>query len=119
MSEIPAAPTGSSPAAKRLWASVVDAFELDEHELALLTQACRTVTLLDALDVVLRREGPMVDDGSRSHPAAVESRLQSIILARVLAALRLPAGAPGDEKPSGRPKRSSGSRGAYGVRAAS
>lgn len=31
---------------------MVDGYELDEHEVVLLTQAARTVTMLDALDAV-------------------------------------------------------------------
>jgi hypothetical protein len=100
-----------------LWSSVVDAYELDEHETVLLRQACRTVTLLDRLDAELRRDGVMLDgpQGVRSHPAAVESRQQSIALARILAALRLPAGADGDQQAGARPQRRVGARGVYGT----
>jgi hypothetical protein len=86
--DIPAAPAGSSAEAKRLKSSVLEQYVLEQHELALLVQATRTITTLDRLDAELRRDGAMLDSpqGSRVHPAAVESRLQSIALARVLAA---------------------------------
>lgn len=94
----PPAPTGAGAAGRRLWSSVVEPFDLDEHELALLRQACRTADLLDKLDAEVRRDGPMVGsgDGRKAHPTAVESRAQRIALARLLAALRLPAGESGE-----------------------
>jgi len=47
----------------------------------------------------------------------VEARQQSITLARLLAALRMPSGEQGDLLP--RPQRRGAPRGAYGVRAVS
>ncbi len=46
----PKAPNGLRAPGRRLWQSVVDDFELEEHELALLVEAVRTVDLLDLLD---------------------------------------------------------------------
>jgi hypothetical protein len=76
-----------------------------------------TITTLDRLDVELRRDGVLLDGprGARSHPAAVESRQQSIALARILAALRLPAGTDGDQQAGTRPQRRVGVRGIYKV----
>jgi hypothetical protein len=51
----PKPPTGTRAAGLRLWSSVVDEYDLDEHELALLTEATRTVDLLTQLDVAVRR----------------------------------------------------------------
>ena len=110
---IPAAPAGSSAAGRRLWSAVMEEYELEQHGLALLVQATRTITTLDKLGAELRRDGVLVD--GRPHPAAVESRLQSIALARVLAALRLPAGADGDQQAGARPQRRVGVRGVYAV----
>lgn len=112
--EIPAAPEDTGPAGARLWNSVVEAFELDEHELALLIEAVRTVDLLDELDDVVKREGAIVESpqGRKANPAAVEARQQRIALARILAALRLPSGDSEDES---RPQRRAGARGVYGI----
>lgn len=110
MSEVPRPPTGTKASGKRLWESVVGEFELEEHELALLREAVRTVDLLDALDVAVRRDGVLGPDG-RAHPAAVEARQQKIALARVLAALRLPSG----DESAARPQRRVGARGVYAV----
>jgi hypothetical protein len=88
-------------------------YELEQHELALLVQACRTVTLLDRLDSEVRRGRRHTgqSQGSRVHPAAVEARQQSIALARIFGALRLPAGADGDHQVGARAQRRVGVRG--------
>ncbi len=51
------APPGTRTPGRRLWTSVVDAYELDEHELTLLREAVRTVDLLEHLDA----NGPLVE----------------------------------------------------------
>ncbi len=113
-------PTGSKAAGRRLWASVVDEYELDEHETALLVEAVRTVDLLADLDAAVRRDGALVasPQGVKAHPAAVEARQQRIALARILASLRLPSGDEGDRKAGARPPRRVGVRGTYGIRGA-
>lgn len=97
---------------------MVEPYELDEHERALLVEAVRTVDLLADLDAAVRRDGALVDSpqGTKAHPAAPEARQQRIALARLLASLRLPAGDVGDEAPGRRPQRRVGVRGVYGIR---
>jgi hypothetical protein len=114
----PKPPQGTKAPGRRLWASVVDDFELEEHELALLVEAVRTVDLLDLLDARVRAEGALVTTphGDKAHPAAVEARQQRIALARLLAALRLPSGDEGDHQGNARPQRRVGARGVYGIR---
>jgi hypothetical protein len=108
-------PTNLRAAGKRLWASVADEWDLDEHEAAILLEAARTVDLLTQLDAAVRRDGPLVstDQGPKVHPAAVEARQQRITLARLIAALRLP-----NEETGARPQRRGGARGSYGIRGA-
>ena len=108
--DTPNPPAGVRAPGRRLWAAVVDLYELEEFELALLREAVRTVDLLDELDRRVRDDGPIVatPQGDRAHPAAVEARQQRIALARLLASLRLPAG---DE--AGRPQRRGAVRGTY------
>ena len=105
-------------AGRRLWSSVTDAYDLDEHERAVLVEACRTADALTALDAVVRAEGPLLDgpQGVRAHPALVEARQQRVVLARLLAALRLPAGGEGDARPNARPPRRAAVKGVYGIR---
>lgn len=107
----PPAPRGSSTAGKRLWAAVLADYELAEHELTLLVQAVRTVDLLERLHAVII-EAPVLD-GDRPHPAIVEARQQRIVLARLVAALRVPMG---DDEDEGRPQRRVGVRGVYQLR---
>jgi hypothetical protein len=65
---------------KKLWAAILGEYQLEDHELALLTEIVRTMALLDSLDGVLRAEGPIVESpqGQRAHPAAVEARQQRL-----------------------------------------
>lgn len=113
----PRCPDGTGAAGRRLWASITNVYELEEHEAALLVEAVRTVDLLARLDGEVRKFGAIVESpqGRKANPAAVEARQQKIALARLLAALRLPAGA---EEGAGarRPQRRVGFRGPYGIR---
>lgn len=111
-------PSGTRAAGRRLWTSVVDEFELDERELVVLVQATRTADLLDDLETEIRDGGAIVDSpqGRRANPAAVEARQQRVVLARLLAALRLPEDAA---DPAGRPARRGGVRAPYKLRGVS
>ena len=98
-------PTQYGEAGERLWASVADHFDLEEHEQALLREACRTVDQLDALAAVVDADGVVVD--GKAHPALVESRQLRLALARLLASLRLP------DDDDVRPQRRGSVRGVY------
>jgi hypothetical protein len=113
----PSPPKGTQASGRRLWRAVLDQFELDEHELALLREAVRTVDHLDALADILAEQGLVIETktGARAHPALVESRQLRIALARILAALRLPDGEAGDESQGRRPQRRVGARGLYAI----
>lgn len=82
-------PKGLDPDGLRLWRSITAEFELDEHELILLEQTCRTADLVALLVAVVAEHGP-VDEAGKVRPATVELRQQRIVLARMLAALRIP-----------------------------
>jgi hypothetical protein len=119
---IPPPPAGAKAAGRRLWRSILRDYELEEHEAALLRELVRTVDQLDDLAAIVEREGLVVDGPGltkRVHPAAVEARQLRIALARLAAALRLPAGA--DTLPTAgarRPQRRVGVRGVYPLRPA-
>ncbi|WP_329057609.1 hypothetical protein OG511_20325 [Streptomyces sp. NBC_01453] len=108
-------PTGLDESGRLLWDSVAGEFDLDVHEQLLLLQACRTADLLDRLArrgedadlTVFNAKGEQV-----TAPWITEHRQQSIVLARLLAALRMPSG----DEAENRPQRRGGARGAYGVR---
>jgi hypothetical protein len=112
----PKPPAGAQRAGKALWNAVLDEYELEEHELLLLREMVRTVDVLDDLEAWVAQDGVMLgsSQGERAHPALVEARQQRITLARLQAALRLPAGEEesGDQR---RPQRRMGVRGVYGV----
>ncbi len=113
----PRPPRGTGRAGAALWRAVLAEYELEEHELLLLREAVRTVDVLDDLALLVARDGAVVgsSQGDRAHPALVEARQQRIALARLLAALRLPAGEESEGGRDRRPQRRVGVRGVYGV----
>jgi hypothetical protein len=109
----PPAPTGLQAGGRAFWRAIVSEFELVDHELVILKEACRTIDLLDSLQAAIDADGPLQPwgDGLRQHPAVPATRDHRIALARLLAAL----GIPGEEEgaqPVGRRR----SRGVYGMR---
>lgn len=94
--KVPVVPKGTGAGGARLWRDILGAYELQEHEMALLREAVRTVDQLDQLHAMVNREGLIIGGphGSKPHPALTEARQQRIALARVLAALRPPARPP-------------------------
>jgi hypothetical protein len=59
--------------------------------------------VLDQLDAVVRRDGPVVGGQRRpkAHPALVDTRQLKIALARLFGALRLPDGAADESRDRG------------------
>lgn len=105
------APKGSGPAGRRLWRAVVEAFDLAEHELVLLRQAAHVADVCSELQATVDREGLLA--AGRAHPGLVELRLQRILLARLVVALRVPLG---DEDDAPERTQYRGTRGVYGIR---
>lgn len=110
---IPSAPKGSGPSGRALWRDVLAKYELEQHELALLREAVRTVDQLDELAGAVAADGAMVD--GKVNPGLVEARQLRIALARLLGALRLPAGDEEDQAAGRRPQRRVGARGVYAI----
>jgi hypothetical protein len=113
--QIPAPPRGTGANGGKLWRDVLGKYELEEHELALLREMVRMVDRLDKLAAITAREGLEVSGphGCKPHWAATESRQLGIALARLTAALRLPAGDESDPAAGRRPQRRVGARGVY------
>ncbi len=113
----PNPPRGTGRAGAALWRAVTAQYELEQHELLLLREAVRTVDVLDDLTAQVAADGSVVESpqGTKAHPALVEARQQRIALARLLAALRLPAGEESEGGSDRRPQRRVGVRGVYGV----
>lgn len=110
---VPDPPDGTGKSGQALWRDVLGKYDLEEHELALLREACRTVDDLDALAAVSARDGMTL--GPKVHPAVVEARQLRIALARLLGALRLPSGDDVDPATGRRPQRRGGARGVYSI----
>jgi hypothetical protein len=105
-------PDVTSDAALTLWSAVVTTFALMPHEVPLLRQVVRVVDRLELLAVDLAEHGALDDDG-KPRPALVESRLQEVILGRLMTTLRLPE----DWSDQGsRPQSRGAARGPYGSR---
>lgn len=120
-SQPPAPPKGTGPTGRKLWIGVLKDWTLEVHEMALLTEAVRTVDALDQLHKRVAKDGEIIVDRfgqPKAHPALVEARQLKIAYARLLAALRLPDGDEGDES-AGRRQRRVGARGTYGLRSVS
>ena len=109
---IPDPPEGLGPSGQALWRAVLTDYELDEHESATLRQACRLADACDRLQAVVDEEGVLSESaqGTRAHPALVELRQQGLALARLVSALRIPAG-----ESDGRGQTRPGIRGVYGL----
>ncbi|MEP7194443.1 MAG: terminase [Actinomycetota bacterium] len=87
------APAGLRGPGKRLWTSVLDEFDLAEHERAQLAEACFVRDRIDQLRARVDTDGLMIESsqGSRLHPGVAEIRSQQLALARLLATLSVPA----------------------------
>lgn len=106
----PTANMGTNAAS--IWVSVSADFDLDEHELALLREVCRVTDRLDRLHEVIEAVGEIVEGqrGPKVNPALTEARQQGLVLARLVASLRLPAGDEAEQ-----PQRRGGARGVYRI----
>jgi hypothetical protein len=95
--ELPEPPAGLGAGGSALWASLTEGFDLASHELVMLKEACRTVDLLDVLQLSIDLDGPVLPwgKGTRANPAAVEARQSRIALARLFASLGIPADGEG------------------------
>lgn len=87
------APAGLDKPGLALWCEVLQGYGLRVDELRLLEEACRTVDVLARLVDALQ-DAPLTVAGSmgqmREHPLLAEARQQRIVLARLLAQLKLP-----------------------------
>lgn len=106
--KITSAPTGLRGSGRRLYLSVTGDFELSDHELARLVEACHVMVTIEALRKIVADDGMVISgsQGDRVHPAVAEIRAQQLALSRILSALDIPM--PGeDSKPTGRARRAS------------
>lgn len=107
----PKPPLDLKNSGRAMWIDLTSRLDLDVHELSVLHQVGRTADRCDDLDRAIRKDGVVTPDG-RPHPLLRESREQSIALARLIAALRLPVDIA---DPAKRPQRHGGARGIYKI----
>ena len=69
MTETPPAPAQVGEAGRRLWDGIVTPYDLEEHELALLTRAVRAVDVLVGLDAIVAADGLLVNTPARAEAA--------------------------------------------------
>ena len=107
MAARPANPFHLGTGGQRLWRQLVAQDASLDDELnpmrATAVEACRTQDRCDVLAALCGSEDVMIDNGKGqpvAHPAWVEARQQAALLARLIAALRLP-----DEATGARPQR--------------
>lgn len=121
MSTVTAAPDGAKDAGTRLWKAILGRYELEEHEIALLTQAVRVADLCADLQSYIDLNGPMLSGRlqGRMRPAVAELRQQRIAFARLMAAMRVPIGDqeedPARTSNTPRLQRRGGVRGVYAI----
>jgi hypothetical protein len=91
-------PTDSAGIA--LWTETVADVEFEPHNLQVLAEACRTLDALHSLQDALDADGPIIDSpqGRKANRALPELRQGRIVLARLLAALKIPAADDGPIK---------------------
>lgn len=81
------------PRGSAFWTSTLGRYALTDSELTILTEACRTIDALDALDRMITTVGPTTIGASGQtvvNPALTEARGQRLVLHRLIAALNLP-----------------------------
>ncbi len=103
------APAGLTASGAALWRAVTADFDLDQHDLLVLKEACRCADRLDALTAEATKHG-LTSVNKRgdliASPLLAEARQQQIVFTRLIASLRMPVG----EVSSGQHR---GPRGAY------
>lgn len=86
----PLPPKGTGLNGKTLWSALLDRYEFEPHEIALLREMVRCVDDLDRLASAVSRQGT-VTPGGNLNPAFAEARQLRIALAALVGALHLPA----------------------------
>lgn len=87
------APVGLGLDGKRLWHSVLDDFELEDWQLAILRSACESADRVAEARAEVKRDGITVEGrfGPRAHPALAVERDSRTALLRALRELSLDA----------------------------
>jgi hypothetical protein len=90
---VPRAPKGLGIEGRRLWRGVLADLDFEDHELAVLRRACHVADRCTALQEVVDCEGMFAENRlgeQKMHPALIELRQQELLLAKLVAVLRIP-----------------------------
>lgn len=93
MARKPAAPSGLSTRAKRVWTKTLESYELREDELAILADLCQEYTIVDSLQAALEDAPLMVrasHGGEAINPIYSELRMHRQAAMSLWKALKLP-----------------------------
>ena len=108
----PKPPSGMGTGGRKLWNDIVSRYELAQHELRLLTEACRTADDCDRFAKVIAVDGDLITNPSsglvKPHPLHNQLRDARLSLARLLGALRIPEEYERDASGLRRPNRRMG-----------
>jgi len=88
----PAVPAGLGSRARKFWRSTVEDYDLSDVELLLLTELCRTIDEIDALQAAIEIDGVMVPGSkgqTRPHPAFSQIRASRSLISRLASQLDL------------------------------
>jgi hypothetical protein len=90
----PRAPRSLGAAGRGFWRRVTAVYELSPAEEAILARCCRTIDVLDRLDVTLLDAGDLMVEGSvgqlKVHPGLAAIADQQRLLDQLIRALNLP-----------------------------
>lgn len=100
-SDLPVPPAHLSASSKRWFLRVVELFELEDHHVLQLVQACESLDRAESLRRRLRRDGLFVEDrygAMKPHPAIALERAARKAFATHLRELGLDTAAPSEAK---------------------
>lgn len=90
--DTPRAPAGLSARSRAFWRRICECYELEDHALRILEQACRTLDRIQEDQETVSRDGRTYTDRygqPRLHPCLDDERQQRNLLIRLLRELRL------------------------------
>jgi P27 family predicted phage terminase small subunit len=100
----PAPPRHLSAAARKFWRSVLAAYELETHHLAILAAACEAMDRMAEARAAIEADGAYISGrfGMKAHPALAIERDSRTAMLRAIRELGLDLEAPASSRPPSR-----------------